>query len=194
MNPGAPWTERIFELLADGPQPLEFLIASTRNMVPPGRAFRKAEQKREQQAARRVNKTDRVGWTRDPSEDETIRTGQRQIVMDSITKMVARGRLEYVEGDTGRSLQIGRDPLPNGMATSDLVKKLHEHEAEYTKRRLPGEYSEITGRAIDVIDIECSCGWTWSGGRQDPDGDWHIHATSKGEAAKAFTRHRRSFV
>ena len=196
MNHSAPWMTRIFELLADGPQPIEYLIAEVRNMVPPGRAYRKAEDKRVSQAARRVNKTDRKGWTRTPTEDETIRTGQRQIVQDSITKLVRAGRLEYIPWGAGRGLQLGRPAEKGGLGPNHpLIKKLNEHQATYTKRLLPIEdVTDKAGRPVFAVDITCSCGWTWSGARQDPDGDWHIHATQVDRAKIAFTAHRRSFV
>ena len=188
MNHTVPWTTRIFELLADGPQPVEYLIAEVRNMVPPGRAYRQAEKKREQQAARRVNKTDRKGWTRVPTEDETIRTGQRQIVMDSITKLVRTGRLRYIERPV-RLLELGRPAETGGMSPDHpLIKKLNEHQATYTKRRI--DYAvDMVGRPIDVIDITCSCGWTWSG-----DEDFRVRATQVDRAKIQFTKHRRSFV
>ena len=192
-TPNAPWTVRIFELLADGPRPLEFLIAEVRNMVPPGRAYRQAEKKRKSQQRRRVNKTDRHPVVRKATEDETIRTGQRQIVMDSVTALVGRGRLEYVEGEAGRYVQLGRERAVSGMLASPKLQKLYEHEPSFTKRRIDG-VKNPSGRPIDAVDIECSCGWTWSGAQQDPDGDWHIHATSKDQAKIQFTKHRRSFV
>jgi len=194
MNHSVPWTVRIFELLADGPQSLEFLIAEVRNLVPPGRAYRQAEKKRRQQAGRRVNKTDRKQWVRPPTEDETIRTGQRQIVMDSVSKLVMTGRLEYVEGDRGRYLKLGRPAEQGGMSDDHpLIRKLREHQPTFTKRLLP--LTDAVGRPVYAIDTTCSCGqWSLSGAEQDPDGDWHIHFTRKDQAKIEFTKHRRSFV
>ena len=162
-------------------------------MVPPGRAFRQAEKKRKSQQRRRVNKTDRHPVIRKATDEETIRTGQRQIVMDSVTALVGRGRLEYVEGDSGRHVQLGRGRAVSGMLASPKLAKLYEHEPTFTKRRLDG-VKNPSGRPMDAVDIECSCGWTWSGAEQDEDSVWHIYATSKDAAKIEFTKHRRSFV
>lgn len=198
MNHSVPWTRRIFELLADGPLPLEYVIAEVRNMVPPGRAYRQAEKKRKQQAARRVNKTDRKAWVRPPTEDETIRTGQRQIVMDSVTKLVRTGRLRYIEGHIEgdpRSLALGREPETGGMSPDHpFIKKLNEHQITFTKWAVP-DIANAAGRPIYAVNGTCSCGeWEWIGAHQDPDGDWHVWSTTKDQVKIEFTKHRRSFV
>lgn len=191
MIPNAAWTQKILDLVANDPIPLERAIAEVRNMVPPGRAFRAATLQLERVRAAREARSGKPTKARTVTDDEMIRAGQRAIVMDSVTKLVRRERLLYQDDENGvRWLILGRPQLKGGSLYSPRIQELRTHQADFIKRPLPG-LTDFAGHAMFAYDIECSCGWTKSGAEMDEDSVWHVWITSKDEGRKEFTKHRR---
>jgi hypothetical protein len=95
-----PWSKRIFEMLADGPQERETLIQATMGLVPPGRAYRRAEKNRAN-----IAKFQGREVTPRPVDETLIFSGARHIIAMSLAQFVRSGRL-IKEGTTYR---IGRD-------------------------------------------------------------------------------------
>lgn len=93
---GSPWTERFVEMLQDGPVEKESAIASLIGLVPPGQAWRTYER------TYRVNHVKRTGEEPGPltPNEDGIRTGARQMVVQSFNSLKQRGRVEqYTDGE-----------------------------------------------------------------------------------------------
>jgi hypothetical protein len=106
-----PWTERIYDLLADGPIEREQLIEQTIAWVPQGHAYRAREQQRAHSNARSVPLTDRRARPARRSATELHRIGARLVVVKAIRQLIRNGKLVH-EGSYYR--------LPDSSASSAL--------------------------------------------------------------------------
>lgn len=77
-----PWSLAVIDALAKRPMPIDELVAIGMSKVPPGRGFRRASRE-----------TNRV------SVEQSVESGQRQLVRDSIRSMTVGGSIRKYELD-----------------------------------------------------------------------------------------------
>lgn len=146
----SPWTEKFLEMVQQGPVEKELAIATVAGLVPPGHAWRVYERTMRGNAKKRG-----YAWEEDrkltPSE-EGVRSGQRQIVVQSFNQLKSRGRIEQYE-DGGRTMfRFLRDRIvikgeeKAAIVRATMAATTPEQRSEWSRRanasRTPEERSE----------------------------------------------------
>lgn len=92
-----PWTQKINDLLEEGPQSRDFLIAVAGALVPPGQAARSTEGRRLQNIRKRgFPEHPRMLQWRDP-----VLSGRRKYIRENLISMVERGKISRFVDENG---------------------------------------------------------------------------------------------
>lgn len=104
MGKLAAWTERMFELLADGPKPYDDVIADAMTKVPRELALEDYTRLQTQSKRGRTGLSPLIEAT----EGHRVRVGARHRASNSLSAMIKSGRLRSYEAEGTRYLALGR--------------------------------------------------------------------------------------
>ena len=163
----APWTERLWELVSDGPVPYYRAVAEMTRLVHPGRAFRDGERTYEWSRNKHLRETrkssKRIGPKADRLDDEDrkdlrIRQGADRIVKSAIWTQKKRGHIEIYEENGEKMIRKGGREWPSAglppRSKAISQRRYLSPWTDYVRERLhegPHVYRELVSEAAQLV-------------------------------------------
>lgn len=159
MSELAVHSEKLFDLLKNGPMPYDVLVANVAAAVHPGKAFRSAYSKVEAMRERNGYE-ERIYSDPDAIKQQRIRYGQTTLASKTIADYIKRGRLTTFDEDGVTMVAPTDKPvgLPSVMSRitpwTRLIVGMLGGEASFTADQIHAAVSYLVPeeRAIDLIE------------------------------------------